>query len=203
MSKIIQLPAPGVRKYGFKRAKNKKNSLEKSGQLNLFSGASANILQFPSHLTSFEKALIYDEHNSTKAREEYLKAIEQEESVADSYCNLGIIESNSGNSIKAFDYFSRALQYDERHFETHYNMANLYFEMDDLRLAQLHYEMTIVIEPDFPNSYFNIALIFLIKKETDAAKRYCDIYKKLVSPEEASRADELITNIIKSVLQKK
>lgn len=202
MSKIIQLPAPEISKYGFKRAKNRKSKLEKQGQLNLFPGSSASIIQFPSHLTMFERALVYDEHDNPKAKEAYLQSIEQEENIADSYCNLGIIESNEGNHVKAFDYFSRALQYDERHFETHYNMANLYFELDDLRLAQLHYELSIVIEPDFPNSYFNLALVFTIQKDMSAAKKCFQIYKKLVTPEEAVRADELMNVIISSLLKK-
>lgn len=203
MSKIIQLPAPEITKYGYKRAKNKKSKLEKLGQLSLFPGSNANILQFPSHLTIFERALYYDELNNSKAKEAYLQAIEQEENVADSYCNLGIIESNNGNHTRAFDYFSRALRQDERHFETHYNLANLYFELDDLKLAQLHYELAIIIEPDFPNSYFNLALVFSIKRETGAAKKYFQSYKKLVTPEEANRADELINIIITSILKKK
>lgn len=202
MSKIIQLPAPDIKKCGYKRAKTKKSTLEKLGQLNLFPGGNANILQFPSHLSAFERALIYDEGNNPKAKEAYLQAIDQDENVADAYCNLGIIESNNGNHLKAFDYFSNALQYDERHFETHYNMANLYFELDDLRLAQLHYEVSITIEPDFPNSYFNLALVFIIKKETGAAKKCFQIYKKLVTPEEASRADELMNVIINSLIKK-
>lgn len=202
MSKIIQLPAPQSAKIGFKKAKNRKNKLEKLGQLNLFQAGSVNILQFPSHLTVFEKALFYDEQDSPKAREAYLQSISEEVNVPDSYCNLGIIESNTGNYLKAFDYFSRALQYDERHFETHYNLGNLYFELDDIKLAQLHYEMSITIEPDFPNSYFNLALVFSIKKDFSAAKKAFQIYKKLVPPEDSARADELIKAIQNSLLNR-
>ena len=80
------------------------------------------------------------------AGDAYRAAIESEDYVADAYCNLGILEHEGGEVPRAFDCFATALKDDPRHFESHYNLATLYFETEDLRLARLHYELAAEIE---------------------------------------------------------
>ena len=53
----------------------------------------AQILDFASELAPFEQALLFDERGDERATELYLKAIDQQDCVADAFCNLGIIES--------------------------------------------------------------------------------------------------------------
>ena len=137
-----------------------------------------------------------DEMGDTpQARDLYVKAIQEKDNLADAYCNLGIIESEARNIAKAIDCFTLCLKEDPRHFEAHYNLANQYAEIGNLPLAKVHYEMSIGLEPEFPNSYFNLALTLALNKEIPAAVQALQHYRKLVSPEDRVQADDLIKTL--------
>jgi len=135
----------------------------------------------------------------SKAAELYEKAIEEGDCVADAYCNLGIIESQKGNTTKAFDCFTTSLKHDPRHSEAHYNLGNLYFDANDFRLAQMHYEMAAEVDPSFPNVYFNLALVQAINNDLTAAVSALTKYQELVSGDEGRNADELLRNLKKTL----
>src|SRR2546422_9125730 len=154
MAQILKFPAQAS-KFGYKRVKKRAKADENRDQLDLFPRPTAQILNFTSDLSRFEQALMLDERGDPKAAELYARAIEEHDCVADAYCNLGIIESQNGNTAKAFDRFTISLKCDPRHSEAHYNLGNLYFDVNEFRLAQIHYEMAAEVEPAFPNVYFN------------------------------------------------
>lgn len=192
MAKVVKFPLPTPEKFGPVRVEKKKDvpSENKAGQLNLFTGARIVRLH---QLTEFEEALITDNQgDSNGARKLYLKAIEEGEALADAYCNLGIIEWQEGNTTKAIDSFTLSLKNEPRHFEAHYNLANLYGEIGNFPLAKVHYEVSIEVEPTFPNSYFNLALTLAMNKEFDAAVKALYQYRQLTSPENHQQADDLI-----------
>jgi tetratricopeptide (TPR) repeat protein len=200
MAKIIQLPLKAPSKLGYKRArKDNRKELEKKGQLNLFNQPEAKIHYLPSKFTPFEEALWLDENNNPNAQEAYLKAILAGDCTADAYCNLGILESQSGNTAKAFDCFSQSLKLEERHLESHYNMANLYFEACDYKLAKLHYELAAEIDPDFPNTYFNLGLVYALSDDYEDAVNALFKYKQLVPEEEGKKADNLLNSLRRSI----
>jgi tetratricopeptide (TPR) repeat protein len=101
--------------------------------------------------------------------------------------------------IKAFDCFTASLKHNPRHLEAHFNLGNLYFEVDDFRLAQIHYEMATQVAPSFPNVYFNLALVRAISNDLGAAVSALTKYQELVSEDEARKADELLANLKKSL----
>jgi tetratricopeptide (TPR) repeat protein len=202
MAKVIQLDTSETSKLGYKRAKRKKSyDLEREGQLNLFAQAEARIIQLPSRFTPFEEALWLDEKGDPGAQEAYLKAIFAEDCIADANCNLGILETQTGNTVKAFDYFTECLKYEPRHLEAHYNLANLYFEQEDYRLAKLHYEIAAEIEPEFPNIYFNLALVYALNEEYEDAFNALVKYKSLAPEEDAVKADVLLSSLKKSLTE--
>ena len=198
MAQIIKFPAQAS-KFGYKRVRKRAKAAENQNQLDLFPRPTAQILDFASELSRFEQALLFDERGDPKAAELYAKAIEAHDCVADAYCNLGIIESQNGNTSKAFDHFTTSLKHDPRHSESHYNLGNLYFEVDDLRLAQIHYEMAAEIDPSFPNIYFNLALVQAINNDLAAAVSSLNKYQELVSEDEGRIAGELLDNLKKSL----
>jgi tetratricopeptide (TPR) repeat protein len=194
MAKVIQLEVtPTPPKLGYKRARKK--DLEKKGQLNLFRQPEPQIHHLPSRFTPFEEALTLDEEGNPGAQEAYLKAILENDSTADAYCNLGILESKNRNSANAFDCFTKCLQLEPRHLEAHYNLANLYFEVNDYRLSKLHYEIAAEIEPEFPNIYFNLALVYALSDEYKDAINALYKYKELVPEEEGKKADNLLAGL--------
>jgi tetratricopeptide (TPR) repeat protein len=198
MSKVVKFPIPTPEKFGPLRARKKENTrLEKHGQLNLFTGGKLIRLH---KLSAIEEALLIDEQgDKLEAKKLYLKAIEGGDSLADAYCNLGIIEWEEGNQTKAIDYFTLALSHDPRHFEAHYNLANLYGEIGNYGLAKAHYNISIEIEPSFPNNYFNLGLILAINKEFVEAVNVLNKYRELTPPAEQSDADSLIKKILGAI----
>ena len=193
MGQIIKFPGQAS-KFGFKRVK-KRAVAENPGQLHLFPQPAAQILELVLELSRFEQALMSDERGDSKAAELYEKAIEEGDCVADAHCNLGIIESQKGNTTKAFDCFTTSLKHDPRHSEAHYNLGNLYFDANDFRLAQMHYEMAVEVDPSFPNVYFNLALVQAINNDLTAAVVTLTKYQQLVPEAEGRNAEELLSNL--------
>lgn len=194
MTKVIKFQQAVPEKFGPQRVRKKKRpDLEKLGQLNLFSGAKVISLHA---LSPFEEALMADDQgNMERAKFGYQKAIEVHDSVADAYCNLGIIEFQEGNYPKAIDCFTLCLREEPRHFEAHYNLANLYSEVGNYLLAKLHYQTSIEIEPDFANSYFNLGLNLAMNKSFTEAITVLNQYRSLTPPEHHAQANELIQKI--------
>src|SRR5215831_45977 len=135
MGQIIKFPAQ-VSKLGYRRVRKRHGSADDRDQLQLFPPPGAQILNLEGGLRPFEQALLLDERGDLKAGEWYARAIAEQDCVADAYCNLGIIESQKGNTAKAFDCFTASLKHNPRHLEAQYNLGNLYFDMDDFGLAQ-------------------------------------------------------------------
>jgi tetratricopeptide (TPR) repeat protein len=193
MAQILKLPFQAS-KLGYKRVRRRCKPVDPN-QLDLFTAPPAHILKFDTGLSPFEQALLFDERGDQRAGELYTAAIEKDDCVADSFCNLGIIETQLGNNLKAFDCFTSALKHNARHSEAHYNLGNLYFDQNDFRLAQLHFEMAGEFDPDFANAFFNLALVHAISCDAAATQRSLARYQQLVSADEARAAAETIENV--------
>jgi tetratricopeptide (TPR) repeat protein len=198
MAQILKLPAQAS-KLGYRRVRKRAQAAENPDQLDLFSRPKAQILSFAPALSPFEQALMLDERGDLGAAELYARAIEEQDCTADAFCNLGIIESQKGNTIKAFDCFTTSLKHNPRHSEAHYNLGNFYFDLNDFRLAQIHYEMAGEIDPSFANAYFNLALVQAINNDPRAAVSALSKYQELVSEDEGRIAEELLKNLKKSL----
>lgn len=192
MAKVVQFHFnTPPEKFGPQRVQKKKvREGKKPGQLNLFN--SGRVVKL-NQLSPFEEALLFDEQGDLdQARQGYQLAIEAEDSIADAYCNLGIIESQQQNFAKAIDCFGRALKADPRHSEAHYNLANIYAEVGNYPLAKIHYETAIEVDPSFPSSYFNLGLTFALLKDYANAVRVLKTYKHLTPEEEHQQTNDLI-----------
>lgn len=193
MGKIIPFTAKQPAKFDFERARKRRKV--HPGQLDLFCAKLAEIRCLPTSVSPFEEALLLDERDDSRAEQTYLRAIAEGDLVADAYCNLGIIESKAGRVAKAFDCFTKALEHDPRHFESHYNLGNLYFESDNLRLARMHYELAAEIDPGFPNLHFNLGLVLALLNERQAAIDAFVTYQRLSPPEERGKAEDLLKGL--------
>jgi tetratricopeptide (TPR) repeat protein len=202
MGEILKFPGDAT-KLGYSRVRKRGRRADDPNQLDLFLPVPARISNFSPELSPFEQALQCDERDELQAADLYAKAIENHDCVADAFCNLGIIESKKGNTARAFDCFTTSLKHDARHSEAHYNLANLYFEVNDFRLAQIHYEMAAEVDPDFANIYFNLALVQSINGELATAIKSLTRYQQLVSANEARNADELLRNLRQSLAGRK
>jgi tetratricopeptide (TPR) repeat protein len=187
----------------FRRARELRNrgltarqiEAELHGQLNLFPEKGGQLIQLPIRLSPFEEALLLHEKGDKRAPEMYAKAIAHGECIADAYCNLGILDYEENNIPGAFDRFTNALRYDPRHFEAHFNLAHLYFEAGDFRLARLHYEISAVIEPGSASVHFNLGLIHAIDGDLVEAIASLNRAKESATDEELQQVDELLASL--------
>ena len=200
MGKVVKFPFKAPQKFGLRRVKRKQSLLEKHGQLNVFTAESTDtkVVRMPSHLSPFEEALVFDDSGDQKAREFYWKAISAGDCEADAYCNLGILEFKENQNSQAIDCFTNSLKKEPRHFEAHYNLANLYAEVGNLSLAKVHYEVAAFIKSEFPNTYFNLGLVHAMNKDFQEAIDALFKYKKLVHGKD-EYADELLSSLKKSL----
>ena len=194
MAKVIKFPIPAPEKFGPERVRKKEGETKsRNGQLNLFTTGKVVRLH---QLSPFDEALILDDQgDKARAKIGYLKAIEEEDSVADALCNLAIIESQEGVMARAIDHFTQALKHDPRHHEAHYNLANLYAEVGNFPLAKIHYEIAIEIEPSFINSYFNLGLTLAMVKNFKEAVRVIQQYRGLAPHENHQLTDDLLDKL--------
>ena len=64
--------------------------------------------------------------------------------------------------------------------------------MGNHALAKVHYAISIELEPEFPNSYFNLGLTHAVIKEYREAVEYLKKYRDLAPAEEHHQNDDLI-----------
>lgn len=205
MARIIKFPASGNSKFGYKKVRKRKSvDLEDYGQLNLFTVApsEAKVVSLSSHGSLFDHALYFDENNDPRAVEFYWKAIKSGEGIVDSYCNLGIIESEKKNYANAIDCFTQCLKHDPRHCEAHYNLANIYSELGDLDLAKVHYQMAIKIDADFESAYYNLGLVMAMKSEYKEALEILRQYRLFLEDDDKGNVDKLIDSLQKTMKSK-
>lgn len=202
MSRVVKFPVNDNQRIGYKRVKKRKKvDLEDYGQLNLFKTppTEAKVIEMRSHQSDFEYALVLDERGEIeKAKEYYNKAIKSNDSIADAYCNLGILESESQHYSKAIDAFTNALKHDPRHFEAHYNLANVYSEAGNRALARMHYELVLEIEPEFASAYYNLGLVLAQEQQYKEAVQILKQYKLLID-DDHEHVNQLILSLSKTM----
>ena len=168
---------------------------ELRGQLNLFPDREGQLIRLPLNLSPFEEALALHERGDARALQAYERAISEGDCIPDAYCNMGILEFEANRTPAAFDRFTCALKHDPRHFESHFNLANLYFENGELRLARLHYELVAEIEPNFPNLYFNLGLVHAVNGDIEAAIGALNKAKEIDPDEDHGKVDEFLATL--------
>ena len=72
---------------------------------------------------------------------------------------LGVIQDGKGQSDKAIQTYTKALQINDKSPETHFNMGSVFHKIAKNKDARTCYEKAINLKPDFVNAYFNLALV--------------------------------------------
>lgn len=203
-SNVIRFPVEAVSRFGFKRAHARRGGgrvgrMEAEGQMNLFDPRGAGtgtrmgaVVPLPVQMGAFEAALLLDDANDPRAEAMYKRAIEEGDYAADAWCNLGVLKSITRNLDQAFQCFAQSLALDPRHAESHYNIGNLYFEYDDLKLSRMHYEKAIECDPALASAYFNLGLVTALTEDYQMAYDSLLHYRSLAPNDDASVAEELM-----------
>ncbi len=167
---------------------------ELRGQLGLFPGR-GQVLTLRLDQSSFITGLLLFDRQDPACRIQFQKAIEQDDHAADAWCNLGIMAHDEGRPAEAVDAFTRALALNPRHFECHFNLGNLYAEAGSLKPAELHYNTAIQIEPEFPDTYFNLALVRAQEEDWNAARALLTRYAAFEDADKKEIAEDIVRQI--------
>jgi len=204
-SNVIRFPVEAVSRFGFQRANagqsGKSGRMEAEGQMNLFGrGAPSDpaaprmgaVVPLPLQMSPFEAAIMLDDHNDPRAEEAYRHAIEENDFLPDAWCNLGVLKSLRRDLDGAFECFAQSLAADPRHAESHYNIGNLYFEFGDLKLARMHYEKALEIDPALASAWFNLGLVTALTEDFQVAYDSLSHYRTIAPPDETGVAEDLM-----------
>ncbi len=199
MTRIIQFPLKSEGKFGLKPARKKKPlQLGDADQLNLFqSPQEAKVISLKSE-NQFERAIQLHDNNPEQALLLYQQSIDNEEHVADSHCNRGILFASKDEIPQAIDSFTKALHEEPRHFEGHFNLANIYADEGNHSLSELHYRIATEIEPRDPNIFYNLALVCALQEKYEDALNALNSYFKLQSLKVVDKEAQQLLAILQS-----
>lgn len=201
MARIHNLDATRPAKFGFKKARSRHaDQHDPTSQLDLFNAASSGrIVQLPTRLGRFEEALLLDERGVPAARDAYQRAIDEGDCIADALCNLGIIRYHGGEIEAAVACFTRALSSEPGHFESHFNLANLFFDRGELEAAAVQYEIASAIDDSFANLYFNLGLALALLERYEASFRALNTFRALAPDADGQIADDLLESLRQTI----
>jgi tetratricopeptide (TPR) repeat protein len=207
MAKVIKLPFKSSGRFDLKPVrKTRAAKLEEHGQLNMFEQKQdTRIISINKDADNFESALQMHDSDIKKASALYRKAIDNGDHTSDAYCNLGILESLEGHESLAIDCFTKSLENDPRHYEAHFNLANIYADAGNLKLAKLHYEVAREVSDEDPSLHYNLAIVLASSELYDQAlkslKMYFNLYESGRDPD-AEKFMILLENSVKKSSQK-
>jgi len=84
---------------------------------------------------------------------------------------LGVIQDGKGQSDKAIQTYTKALQINDKSPETHFNMGSVFHKIAKNKDARTCYEKAINLKPDFVNAYFNLALVCQNLQDYESAEK--------------------------------
>ena len=135
--------------------------------------------------------LLEERGRVSEASRLYHRAIEIEDHVPESYCNIGILESRMGRRVEALAAFAHALTIRPLFVEARYNMALEYLGCEDYLLAELHIEIAIQLEPETPELHFCKAMVEIGKDEFAGALDALENFRNLAPDERVEEVGAL------------
>lgn len=199
MTRVIQFPLKSEGKFGLKPAQKKKSKkVEDTTQLNIFQSLQeAKVISLTSS-GAFDRAIQLHDKSPNQALVLYTQSIDQEEHVADSYCNSGILFASQEDNAKAIDAFTKALHEEPRHFEAHFNLANIYADEGNQSLSELHYRIATEIEPEDPNIFYNLSLVCALQEKYSASLDSLNTYFSLKATDVIDKEAQQLLAILQS-----
>ena len=111
----------------------------------------------PSSFALCEKAYAIDDYDPVEGIRLYRRAIHLDPMCDAAMTNLGRVYFRLGEFGAAETWWKRAIETNKRAADAHYNLGYLWLVKEDYHLAIAHFEMSICIEPDFADAYYNMA----------------------------------------------
>jgi cytochrome c-type biogenesis protein CcmH/NrfG len=123
-----------------------------------------------------------------EAEQEYLAALKENPEDEKTIRKLGEIDAENGDTQKAFEEFSNAIQLEATDTDARLGLAKTLIEMNQLDKAQTLLEDTVRQEPSNAIAHYRLATLYRKMGRTDDAKREVDLYKEYKDMKEKLRA---------------
>jgi tetratricopeptide (TPR) repeat protein len=128
-----------------------------------------------------------DEKEKKEAKQEYLAALAENREDEKTVCKLAEIDAEKGNTQKAFEGFTRAVQLQPADTDAKLGLAKTLIEMNQLDKAQALLEETVQLEPSNAIAHYCLATLYRKMGRMDDAKREVEAYKKYKDMKEKLR----------------
>lgn len=151
-------------------------------------------IQLDPHLPSvhYELAELLNTSQDTavlsEAEKEYRAALVENPADEKSECRLGEIDAHQGNTPRAFEEFSKAVELQPGDADARLGLAKLLIEMKQLDKAQAVLEETVRLEPTNAIAHYRLGTLYRAKGRMEDAKREVELYKKYKDMKEKLRA---------------
>jgi tetratricopeptide (TPR) repeat protein len=129
-----------------------------------------------------------DEKLKKEAEPEYLAALKESPEDEKTVRKLGEIDAANGNTQRAFEEFSKAIQLEPMDSDAKLGLAKTLIEMNQLDQAQALLEATVQQEPSNAIAHYRLATLYRKMGRMDDARREVDLYKKYKDMKEKLRA---------------
>ena len=127
----------------------------------------------------FESGLDLEDEAPEEACAAYLRALELDPELVDTYVNLGRLVHEAGRAREAAALYRAALARCPDDAVIHFNLALALEDTEGPEAAALEYERTLELDPDFADAHFNLAgLCEQLGRQADAVRHY-SAYKRL------------------------
>ncbi|MBN1672552.1 MAG: tetratricopeptide repeat protein [Kiritimatiellae bacterium] len=123
-------------------------------------------------LENFKRGRFYQEHNRlTRAIQYYVKALENDDTFAPAYYNLGVAYRSRGDLALARDAYQAALRIQPDMTNARYNLALVFRDLSDPENAKTHLKYVLRAAPDYAPGHFALAQIYADNEDTFAVAR--------------------------------
>ena len=102
-------------------------------------------------------------YNSNKLEEskKLFEQIPDSEKISDDWLFLANIAQDNGKDIDAVFYLKKAIQADDKNYKAHYNLGNIYFADNKIKMALAEYRKVLRIKKDYAYAYYNKGCCYL------------------------------------------
>ncbi len=159
-----------------------------------------------------EQAKILYIGNQRDQAQKHINTIPDEEKQPFDYYLIGLTSKDYKSAIKAYE---QAIALDEKYYQAYFNLAEVYFNLQNFNKAIENYKLAIKYKKDFAYAHYNLGCVYLEIKDYNNARKSFEsaikinpkepdyyynlgyIYKKMNNEKRATKALSLYNELIK------
>jgi len=119
-----------------------------------------------------EQVMLYYNTNKTDECLNELSKIPDSQKTAQEWVLMSNIAQDSDKPMDAVLYLQKAIIADPKFYKSYYNLGNIYFANNSIKLAEDNYKKAVHLKKDFAYGYFNLGCCYLQKKNYRLARYY-------------------------------